>query len=294
MSKDTYSSYVKQLAAKLPKSVVDLSQPRKRGRSPTQAFSEFLTNRNQGDWAEDLIIRALQKCDPTIAVVKYGRGDEPVAGEEGFDEFYESYQDELDSIGKRPDLLIFEKGDITAGTTDISKFPDDELRKLVPKALAGFEVRSSAALYGKFSPGKTREWLSFTPKAEDILVILRWIYKFDVQHFFVQVLFDTAWAIPFDKILSLIATPKAKGPSWDIQQYPKNQFKSTIYVNLTEGIKLADITELPSINARRRELGRGRLLHYVEFNGGSINVNQEALRGVLQIARQWRKTKGSS
>jgi len=112
--------------------------------------------------------------------------------------------------------------------------------------------------------------------------------------FFIQVLFDTAWAIPFDKILRLIVTPEKKGRSWDIQRYPKNQFKSTIYIDLTEGIKLADITELPEIHAKRRELGRGRLLHYVEFGGGSIHVNREALTSILESARQWRRIKGDS
>jgi len=143
VGKHTYSSYVKRLAARLPKSVVDLSRSRRRGRPPTQAFSEFLTNRSQGDWAEGLIAGALQDCDPTIAVVKYGRGDEPVAGEEGFDEFYESYQDELDSIGKRPDLLVFERTDVPLSAIGATRFPADELCTLVPKALAGFEVRSA-------------------------------------------------------------------------------------------------------------------------------------------------------
>lgn len=288
MSMGTYSDYVVQLASKIPKSVVDLSQPRKRGRPPTQAFSAFLTNRNQGDWAEDLIITALGRSDPSIAVVKYGRGDEPVAGEAGFKEFYEAYQDELDSIGKRPDVLLFEVGDIAADITDISTLPNEKLNTLVPKAIAGLEIRSSAALHGKFLPGKSREWLSFTPKAEDILVILRWIRTFNIPHFFVQVLFDTVWAISFDKILKLTSTPKAKGPSWDLKRYPKNQFKSTIYVNLTEGIKLADVTELPEIRAKRRELDRGRLLHYVEFVGGSIKVHEDAFREILSVARQWR------
>ena len=35
--------------------------------------------------------------------------DDIIAGDENFKEFYEEYQNELDEIGKRPDILIFDK-----------------------------------------------------------------------------------------------------------------------------------------------------------------------------------------
>lgn len=41
----------------------------------TQAFSEFITNREQGDWAEDLLFRAIQEISRDIVPVRYGRTD---------------------------------------------------------------------------------------------------------------------------------------------------------------------------------------------------------------------------
>ncbi len=52
-------------------------------------------------------MQAINKTNQNFVAVQYGKSDQFVAGEPGFEEFYESYQNELDLIGKRPDLLIF-------------------------------------------------------------------------------------------------------------------------------------------------------------------------------------------
>ena len=74
---------------------------------PTQASSEFITNKQQGDWAENVIFWAVNDNSQKIVAVKYGKSDDLVAGVVGFESFYNSYQTELDLIGKRPDLLLF-------------------------------------------------------------------------------------------------------------------------------------------------------------------------------------------
>ncbi|MCA6069826.1 MAG: AccI family restriction endonuclease [Endomicrobium sp.] len=78
-------------------------------RTPTQASSNFITNKEQGDWAEKLIINAINTTSKNYVAVKYGKSDDLVAGEDWFDKFFQEFQNELDTIGKRPDILIFNK-----------------------------------------------------------------------------------------------------------------------------------------------------------------------------------------
>jgi len=112
---------------------------------PTQAFSEFLTNREQGDWAENLIHKAINSKSEKFVAVQYGKSENIIAGEPGFEEFYEQYQDELETIGKRPDMLLFSKEVYKQEWgLNISNFSKEQLDAIVPLATAGIEVRSSA------------------------------------------------------------------------------------------------------------------------------------------------------
>ncbi len=125
--------------------------PREQARTPTQASSNFITNREQGDWAENLILRAFNETSKNFVAVKYGKSEDRVAGEQGFDEFYQQFQIELDTIGKRPDILIFKKEDYNAEWNyDISRIPHIQIHPLVSLAIAGIEIRSSAFLIEKY------------------------------------------------------------------------------------------------------------------------------------------------
>ena len=106
-----YYEQVKEITKDIPATIVDFSLQRDRTSPPTQASSNFITNKEQGDWAEDLIFRAVNETSKNYVAVRYGKSDDLIAGEDGFDEFYDDFQDELDTIGKRPDLLIFKKTD---------------------------------------------------------------------------------------------------------------------------------------------------------------------------------------
>jgi len=343
-----YIQEIENLIQNVPQDIVNFSLERRRGNVPTQAFSEFLTNREQGDWAEDLIFKAINEIENGIVAVRYGKSDQIVAGEPGFKEFYEKYQDELDTMGKRPDLLIFRKNDFKFSTFDISHFDDNELKQVVPKAIAGLEIRSSSFLVHKYTefsikrrediikqideiannlktqssvlPSswriwlsnvnpeneatlfsiprssvklkslnstiqqlralinslKKRDFLSFTPKAEDIYVIYKWIKTFGVPHYYVQVFFDQVYAIPFKKILEIISDSSNEGKIFFVERNAKNQFKTTIHIDINQGILLAEKIDFPDHRSEYKELGRGRLLFYVTFRGGKayLDVNR--------------------
>ena len=133
----SYYNRIRELTKTIPAELVDFEQPRDPARTPTQASSNFITNKEQGDWAENLVTRAINDISDNFVAVKYGKSDDLVAGEEGFDAFYQDFQNELDTIGKRPDLLIFKKSDFDQKLGfDISQIPHNQITDYVKKAIA--------------------------------------------------------------------------------------------------------------------------------------------------------------
>ena len=117
----SYYESIKELILTVPTTIIDWEIERKRGKPPTQAFSEFLTNREQGDWAENLILQAINSESSHYIAVQYGKSENIVAGESGFEEFYEQYQDELDRLSKE---AYFGKQEANVLFEDVEKLHD--------------------------------------------------------------------------------------------------------------------------------------------------------------------------
>jgi hypothetical protein len=320
------------------------------GRIPPPASSEFLTNREQGDWAERIVLSAINENASEFIAIKYGRSDSLAAGDPGFPDFYLAYQDELNHIGKKPDILIFRKSDIP---DPYSVNLDDE--KIVSIAIAAIEVRSSSFLAQKYalfmrertriaeqecvriceiilqepfasilkqkSPNifnliqnadtntfreldfKFRSWsssetlrqlseqlkalkeqikilhkrnfLSITPKIEDLALVNRWIQKFGVPHYYLQVFFDKAYVISFREILEISSDSSKEGVVFSIERDAKNQGKTTIKINIQVSREIIGQIDEPDHKSARKELERGRLLFYVTFEGGKGYLDQD-------------------
>ena len=99
------------------------------GSPPTSANSMFLTNKEQGDWAEDVVYQAINEYKDDFFAVKYGRTDSISAGDDGFADFYLDYQEELNTIGKKPDILIFNVKDFPGRVVDVEN--DESVKKAV-------------------------------------------------------------------------------------------------------------------------------------------------------------------
>jgi len=359
-----YFDKIRELTKHIPTTIVDFSEPRDRTSPPTQASSNFITNKEQGDWAEDLIFRAINETSKNYVAVRYGKSDDLIAGEEGFDKFYNDFQDELDTIGKRPDLLIFEKEDFNSKLGyDISKIDHNKITEYVKKSIAGLEIRSSAFLIDKYEnemqnrtalhlnkaleirdeilkeyldlleqPKKKhfieilkginketitavsfrrpswnstdrlqkltalfkelkehitivqkRDYLSITPKVEDLKVVYKWTETFNVPHYYFQVFFDKSYGISFENILTLITETEKEGEYYEISKDIKNQNKTTIKINTRKTEQIAYKIEEPEHNSVRREMGRGRLLFYVTFDKGTAYLDIDNLKLLLNI-----------
>jgi type II restriction enzyme len=358
-----YYNQIREITKNIPTTIVDFSLPRDRTNPPTQASSNFITNKEQGDWAEDLIFRAINETSKNYVAVRYGKSDDLIAGEKGFDEFYNNFQDELDTIGKRPDLLIFKKSDYDERLGfNISNIEHSKITNYVKKAIAGLEIRSSAFLIQKYEKemidrtnhylkivfeiknkilteyrelleqkGKKyidilesitkesiqiisfrrpswnateelstltnlfkelkeaitiiqkRDYLSITPKVEDLKVVYKWIETFNVPHFYFQVFFDKSYAISFRNILKLLTEPDKEGEYYEISKDIKNQNKTTIKINTKKTTQIAYKIDEPEHKSIRREMGRGRLLFYVTFDGGTAYLDIDNLKQLLCI-----------
>ncbi|MDR1483851.1 MAG: AccI family restriction endonuclease [Planctomycetaceae bacterium] len=362
-----YQDKIRDLTKNISVTLVDFSQPRSVARVPTQASSNFITNKEQGDWAEYLIMQAINSTSKNYVAVKYGKSDNIVAGEEGFDIFYQEFQYELDTIGKRPDILIFRKCDFdTQLGFDISKIEHKKLTDYVKKAVAGIEVRSSAFLIDKYDiamqkrtehftktalqirdtiladyldlleqpqrkkyisvlkgiteetlsaagfkvPGwssterlitlnnlfkdlkqafkeiQKRNYLSITPKVEDLKVVYKWIETFNVPHFYFQVFFDRVYGISFEQILTLISDSDKEGDVFSIEKDTKNQNKTTVKINSNVGTLIASKVDEPTHHSVRKEIDKGRLLFYVTFKGGAAYLDINNLQTILGIKEE--------
>jgi type II restriction enzyme len=360
----SYFEEIKEITKLIPATIVDFSQPRDRTSPPTQASSNFITNKEQGDWAEDLIYRAINEASKKYVAVRYGKSDDLIAGDLGFDEFYNEFQDELDTIGKRPDLLVFKKSDFDIDLGyDISNINHSHITNYVRKAIAGLEIRSSAFLIDKYEcemqerskahlesaliikdkiinefsdvfehPKKKpyleilksinretinainfrrpswnsterlqeltiffkdlkdhilinqkRDYLSITPKVEDIKVVYKWTETFNVPHYYFQVFFDKSYGISFKDILSLLTEPEKEGEHYEISKDIKNQNKTTIKINTRNTNQIAYKILEPEHKSVRREMGRGRLLFYVSFEKGTAFLDIDSLKVLLNI-----------
>ena len=322
------------------------------GNPPTSATSDFLTNKEQGDWAERVVHRAINECADDFLAVRYGRSDDLSAGDAGFADFYAKYQNELNTIGKRPDVLIFRTTDFPNGEPDTLSDRD------VSRAIAALEIRSSSFLIKKYeifadrrekaalaecrsirrrildsslgdllarknpkiydllstatdetfrelsfrrpswsstpelqtltellkelkthiSTLHKRDYLSITPKQEDIALVNRRIQKFNVKHFYLQVFFDKAYVISFRRILELVADDENDGVMFSIEKDVKNQRKTTVKVNVAASSELLGRIDMPQHYSAKKELDRGRLLFYVSFEGGKGYLDPAVFR----------------
>ncbi|MDD3535217.1 MAG: AccI family restriction endonuclease [Candidatus Cloacimonetes bacterium] len=360
----SYLNEINKLIEQIPKALIDFEAPRKMVRTPTQAASNFITNKEQGDWAEKIIFTAINESSEHYVAIKYGKSDDIVAGEEGFSEFFESFQAELDSIGKRPDILLFNKCDYDSSLgTDISLLPESEIHDYVKKAVAGIEIRSSAFLVNKYDeymnatlehntkaalalkeqilrdyqdllshknrkryisilenitpetigaisfnvPGwgasdrlielnnqlkklkkhlqniKRRNYLSITPKVEDLLVVHKWIQNYQIPHYYFQIFFDKAYAISFKEILSILSKPDNEPSIYSIEGDVANQHKKTIKIRVDSAKTIAQRIDEPIHHSKRKELARGQLLYYVSFDNGSAYLDIETLKSALEL-----------
>jgi hypothetical protein len=245
------------------------------------ASSDFEKNKAQGDWAEDVLGRAINEAAVPVFAVPCGRSDDLIPGQPGFPEHFECYEDELALIGKRPDLLLV-RDEADVPTSPFEDLDDQRQRELVRRSLGAFEVRSSAfeaRTYREFYKDDPSKSLSITPKVEDLRLVASWIAYYGAPHFYTQVFSDEVYAIAFEEILRLVASgDKAK---FAIERDRRNAFKTTIKIPVRQAVRIGEVVVEPDLVPRLTVLPNGRRIAFVAFDGGEVRLDQAALAGLL-------------
>jgi len=252
--------------------------PVKAPRAPGDARYEFLANRAMGDWAEGLFASSLQAALPDHTVSHYGDSDRIAAGADGFKEFYHARLEDVRLRGKRPDLLVFPRA--VTKNSDLTGQSTEELTDLVKQASAAIEVRSSkveALHYMKVKADRKagkklndKDFLSFTEKIEDLRIVHRWIERRNVPQAYVQVFFDSIYALSVHEIFSIIAS----GKGFRLEKPDKSQGKNTIMIPISSGTRIDCQTAMPDFAVEKRRTELGRHDAYVVPTGGATKIDQ--------------------
>lgn len=260
---------------------------------PTDARSEFLANRALGDWAEKSLAQAVRRAFTNWGVAHYGQSDAMSAGDSGFKEFYLQQLEQVRKCGKRPDLLLFDDQSILASVPnhDISMlslemsdefakhaFASIEVRSSKVEALRYMEVRQQDRIAGRGNSA-TRETPSFTVKAEDLVIVYRWIERYQISQTYCQVFFDSVFGMNFLDIFEWIGREKFK-----IDNPDKSQGKATILIPITEGGLIGRFHHTPNQTVRPKISRLGRHDTYIEpiFEADNLKIESKILHEMIR------------
>lgn len=259
----------------ISRNIIDYRREYVTPRRPTAAHSDFLINRQLGDWIESLLRTSFNQQFEEHKAARYGAGGNLIAGDAGFREMFTDYHTEIKTIGKRPDLLIFNRENFGRLhlSDDISESEPPRLSEIARAATRAMEVRSSRYLAAVYRQVKGREQ-SFTPKLEDLPILTHWIVEHGVPCFYTQVFFDEVHMISFLKILQII---RETGDQY-IDQVERNQGKSTFYIPVSEGALIGQIVEAPIWEAGVKSMNDGRIIIYATPHGGRMDLRRELIQ----------------
>lgn len=253
---------------------------------PVDANSNFLGNRALGDWAESTLKCLIEKSLPTHQPIHYGDSNQIAAGDAGFKDYYLKELESTRVFGKRPDLLLYLKATAPAEnvflgnsveTTEITAKSAEiaiEVRSSKFKALQYMRVRENERLAGI---KVDRSCPSFTVKVEDLIIVYRWMERFDVPQIYSQVFFDSIFGINFLDIFQIIGS----GSGFKIEKPKQSQEKATIMIPITFGNQVATCVEPPEFRTEIRESRLGRVDAFVAPVGGKFVLDPVALDAVL-------------
>ena len=265
-----YARNVTELADQLPPKIKRLYPSKPGSHPPSDASSNFMINRNLGDWGEGLVRDSIDASTTGHFAVKYGRSGDLIAGDPQFKEKWKEYAIELFTNGKRPDVLVFSNGSYKLDTRDISESKDADIQDLVRLATLGIEVRSSNFSAKKYKRGVTSKFdtLTFTVKIEDIPLIVRWVQRTGVPHMYLQVPIDDTYAMGFEKALGIMVHGK-EGIDYIVDK-PSKSGKPTVRVPFTHGKHVGDIVGGPTLIPTRKDYPNGRVVFAVAFKDGKL------------------------
>ncbi|WP_420264817.1 AccI family restriction endonuclease [Candidatus Magnetominusculus dajiuhuensis] len=266
--------------------------------------SDFLMRWSQGVWSEKRLIDAVNKTMQFYAIA-YGLSS--TAPKDNVRDF-ELYFERLDKAGigniKRPDLLIFKIADKpfvdsfiadSGGEEELPFITEDKLQDIIRKAVIAVECENSLWVAEKMpdysTPMKAQKRLggrhglpknavlpTVIIKEEDRVPLSKWQEENKIPIHVWHVFFDRAYGLAFDEAQRLVNEGLIL-PTEQVFQAPggattkKHIYKYYYHYAYPLGIS----NEKPKLVPDYIEDKNGHILPYVKFEGGSLDIMQDAI-----------------
>lgn len=272
--------------------------------------SDFLMRWSQGVWSEKRLIDATNKTNLFYAIPYGPSGTAPTNDVRAFELYFERL--EAAGLGhiKRPDLLVFKIADKTfvdkfiesiGGEEELPFITEDKLQPLVQKAIIAVECENSLwvaekmpaynlpmkpqkRLGGKLGLPKVAVLPTVIIKEEDRLPLSKWQEQNKIPIHVWHVFFDRAYGLSFDEAQRLV-TDGLILPTEQVFQAPGGATtKKSIYKYYYHyAYSLGVASERPQLIPAFIEDKNGHILPYVKFEGGSLNIADEAINVLKKL-----------
>lgn len=263
--------------------------------------SDFLMRWAQGRWSEEIVMQALDQTSQ-FGIIPYGPStvapDDPTELELFFEKM-----DVIAQEGKRPDLLLYDK--ITfewvqnelekrlGSTEKMAETPSVELRDVIAKAQAAFEIENSLWVtermpgfgkpFSRYTRGKNKGRLkpagiipTIIVKQEDIPRLQQWEANYNIPIYVVHIFYDRGYFIKFGDILTMLNSGDL---GWEIQRFtnpdgtaasPK-QIVKVPYILCKEFGTVSGPQLMPKTFVDKN----GKVMTYVTFSGGQVQLSPD-------------------
>jgi len=208
--------------------------------APAQAMSKFQMEQALGDWAEERVATAINRSTDCKAIA-FGDNDKTLSQEESFAALYRAGKVRELEFGKRSDLLLFKR------TTETPK---------EATVLSGEEA----------------EVLCRSCEA----ALDRWMARNKKPLIYVQVFFDSIYALNFTEVFRFI---NSKGEKLTLEN-PSRSGKFTIMIPLSLGRQIGTVTP-PDFEVVHTMHDNGRHDIYARPLGGDAVIDLKELLAVI-------------
>lgn len=274
--------------------------------------SDFLMRWSQGVWSEECIIQAVNRTDEFFAI-PYGPSGTAPDDVRAFELYFERLEAAGLGENKRPDLLVFKKSsraivdDLVRSLGGIGELPftpedSNAIQKLLAKALLaaecenslwkgrpmpdyGAELKPQRRMGGKLGLKKNAVLPTLILKEEDREPLQTWQDMTKIPIHIWHVFYDMAFGISLDKAQELIEQGLIL-PTEQVFQVPGGAItRKVIYkIYYHYAYPLCDATQEPELKTKCIEDKNGHILPYVHFEGGRMDLRDEALAVLREIA----------
>ena len=272
--------------------------------------SDFLMRWSQGVWAEKRLVAAINKTNQFYAIAYGPSGTAPTDDVRAFELYFERLEHAGLGKIKRPDLLVFKIADkpfvdkfltSVGGEAELPFITEDKLQDLISKAIIAVECENSLwvaekmpfynvpmkaqkRLGGKLGLAKNAVLPTVIIKEEDRIPLSKWQEQNKIPIHVWHVFFDRAYGLSFDEAQRLV-TDGLILPTEQVFQAPGGATtKKAIYKYYYHyAYPLGIANERPNLIPAFIEDKNGHILPYVKFEGGLLEITNDALNLLKQL-----------